>query len=68
MGPRKSWGPELGSASISILHDDYLAILDARMQRVPGFDASDTVFDYVYAERSSADQIYVDTLVKEGLV
>jgi hypothetical protein len=58
-----------GFGSISVDFADYDAAIKANGQRVQGIPgAIDTVFDYVFIERSHADNDYVDKLEAAGLV
>lgn len=62
--------PQLkGFGSISVEFSDYDAQIKANGQNVPGVDgAIDTVFDYVFIERASADNDYVEKLIAAGIV
>jgi hypothetical protein len=62
--------PQLkGFGSITINFDDYDALIKANGQNVVGVDgAIDTVFDYVFMERSNIDNEYVNKLKEAGIV
>ena len=58
-----------GSGSISVQFTDYDALIKSNGQRVEGVTgAIDTVFDYVFVERSDADNDYVLQLRSAGVV
>lgn len=56
--------------SVSISNDDYEAAIAAQNHKVEGVtgDFNDTLFDFVYPERSKADIDYVKKLKDAGLV
>ena len=57
------------SGSITVTFDDYDARIKANGQVVNGVSgAIDTVFDYVFVERSEADLDYVDKLKAAGII
>lgn len=62
--------PQLkGFGSIPVEFSDYDAQIKANGQNVPGVEgAIDTVFDYVFIERSHADNDYVEKLIAAGIV
>jgi hypothetical protein len=62
--------PQLKSfGSISIQFADYDALIKEKGQTLPGVPgAIDTVFDYVFVERSHIDNDYVEKLVEAGIV
>jgi hypothetical protein len=62
--------PQLKSfGSISITFDDYDQLIKANGQRVAGVSgAVDTVFDYVFPERSHADNDYINQLKAAGIL
>lgn len=65
--------PKLKSfGSINVDFADYDAQIKANGQRLGGIpgqpNAIDTVFDYVFIERSNVDNVYVDKLMAAGIV
>jgi hypothetical protein len=62
--------PQLkGFGSISITFEDYDAIIKENGQRVQGVTgAIDTVFDYVFLERSHVDNDYINQLKAAGII
>ncbi len=62
--------PQLKSfGSINITFADYDAQIKANGQRLPGVTGGiDTLFDYVFVERSKIDNDYVEKLVEAGII
>jgi hypothetical protein len=58
-----------GFGSITVAFNDYDALIKQNGQQVPGVSgAIDTVFDYVFVERSEIDTDYIDKLKAAGIV
>jgi hypothetical protein len=58
-----------GFGSIPVEFSDYDALIKANSQQLGGVSgAIDTIFDYVFVERSFADNDYVDKLKAAGIV